>query len=318
MEICRMDKNFFMDDKGILREKAVYSAEQEQTKDTFSFKWKQKDSYSGNKMNTNYGEWLRTKYFSNDENMMDEVFRKGSIVLDAGCGAAMSAIDLIGERLKDIYYVGVDISSAIDEAQKNIDEVKCGQNREFVQCDLNNIPLERKVDVIFSEGVLHHTDSPKKSLLNLSGLLMQGGYFLFYVYSKKAPIREFTDDYIRDYFKARSNEETWEGLRSLTKLGKQLGDLKVTLNIEDEIPFLGIKAGKIDLQRFFYWYLFKCFYNSEYSLEEMNHINFDWYRPQNCFRQTPEEVRMWCKEAGMKIVRINVEESGIAVVARKE
>lgn len=141
---------------------------------------------------------------------------------------------------------------------------------------------------------------------------------MFYVYSKKAPVRKFTDNFIRDYFKDKSNEETWEGLRSLTKLVKQLGDLKITLNIEDEIPFLGIKSGAIDLKRFFYWYLFKCFYNSEYSLEEMNHVNFDWYRPQNCFRQTPEEVRMWCEEAGLSIEQMNVEEAGITVIARKE
>lgn len=104
----------------------------------------------------------------------------------------------------------------------------------------------------------------------------------------------------------------------MTKLGKQLGDLKITLNIGDEIPFLEIKSGRIDLQRFFYWYLFKCFYHPEYSLKEMEHINFDWYRPQNCFRQTPEEVRMWCKEAGMKIVRMNVEEFSVAVIAQKK
>ncbi len=40
-------------------------------------------------------------------------------------------------------------------------------------------------------------------------------------------------------------------LKNLTKLGKMLGDLNITLNIEDEMPFLGIRAGKINLQRFF-------------------------------------------------------------------
>ena len=50
----------------------------------------------------------------------------------------------------------------------------------------------------------------------------------------------------------------------------------------------------------------------------MNHINFDWYRPQNCHRQTPDEVQIWCREAGLKIERMNVEEAGIAVVAQKK
>ncbi len=49
MKICELNNNFFMDDKGVLREKTVYSDEQEQTKDTFSYKWSQKNSYSGKK-----------------------------------------------------------------------------------------------------------------------------------------------------------------------------------------------------------------------------------------------------------------------------
>lgn len=317
MAICKLNNNFFMDDKGILREKSVYSVEQEQTKDTFSFKWEQEHSYSGKKMNADYREWLRTKYFLNNQDMLNKVFCDGNIVLDAGCGVEMSAIALLGEKLKNIYYIGVDISSAIEKAQKNIESMSV-QNSEFVQCDLNHIPITKKVDVIFSEGVLHHTDSTKEAILNLSEFLNNGGYFLFYVYAKKAPIREFTDDYIRQYFKDKSNEETWEELKSLTQLGKMLGELNITLNIEKEIPFLGIKLGEIDLQRFFYWYLFKCFYNPDYDLEEMNHINFDWYRPQNCHRQTPDEVQIWCREAGLKIERINVEEAGIAVVAQKK
>jgi len=307
-----------MDTKGILREKTVYSKEQEQTKDTFSFKWGKKESYHGEKMNANYRQWLREKYCSNNDDMLDQILPSGSVILDAGCGVGMSAINLFGERLRNVYYVGVDISTAIDEAQKNIKTMGCRENSEFVQCDLNHIPLKEKVDVILSEGVLHHTDSTREAILNLSKLLVSGGYFLFYVYAKKAPIREFTDDYIREYFRYKSNEETWEELRNLTSLGKILGDLNIRLNIEREIPFLGIKSGEIDLQRFFYWYLFKCFYNSEYNLEEMNHINFDWYRPQNCHRQTPDEVKEWCREGGLKIERINVEESGISVVAMKE
>lgn len=318
MKKCDVNDDFLVDDKGILREKSVYSDNQKQTKDTFSYKWGKKNSYIGKKINSNYGKWLMEKYFSGNWDMLDKIVPDGSILLDAGCGAGMSAIDLFGDKLKNIYYIGVDISDAINEAQKNIGEINCEKNSEFVQCDLNHIPLIQKVDVIFSEGVLHHTDSTREAILNLSRHLIRGGYFLFYVYRKKAPVREFTDDYIREYFKEKTNEETWEGLKSLTKLGKQLGDLNITLNVEDEIPFLGIKAGEIDLQRFFYWYLFKCFYKPEYNIEEMNHINFDWYRPQNCHRQTPEEVRLWCEEAGLKIEKMNVEESGITVVAMKE
>jgi hypothetical protein len=49
----------------------------------------------------------------------------------------------------------------------------------------------------------------------------------------------------------------------------------------------------------------------------MNHINFDWYAPTNAHRQTPEQVRLWCAQAGLDIEREIVEEAGITVIARK-
>lgn len=125
MKICEKNDNFFLDSKGILREKAVYSENQEQTKNTFSFKWNQINSYSGKEWNDNYGKWLKEKYFSDNDDMINRIFSAGNILLDAGCGAAISAIDLFGEKLRDLYYVGVDISNAIEKAQVNIQEF-CG------------------------------------------------------------------------------------------------------------------------------------------------------------------------------------------------
>ena len=50
----------------------------------------------------------------------------------------------------------------------------------------------------------------------------------------------------------------------------------------------------------------------------MNHLNYDWYAPRNAHRQTPEQVRSWCADAGLTIEREHLQESGITVVARKE
>jgi hypothetical protein len=106
-------------------------------------------------------------------------------------------------------------------------------------------------------------------------------------------------------------------LEPLTKLGMALGELDVTLDVPEDIPYLGIKKGPIDLQRFFYWNICKLYYRPEFSLDEMNHINFDWFRPLNCHRQTPEQVQAWCTEAGLDIEHIDVQDAGITVVARR-
>jgi arsenite methyltransferase len=59
------------------------------------------------------------------------------------------------------------------------------------------------------------------------------------------------------------------------------------------------------------------YYRPEYTFDEMNHVNFDWFRPLNCHRQTPEQVEKWVKDSGMEIEHIDVEEAGITVVAKK-
>lgn len=72
------------------------------------------------------------KYFDNDEEMLDKVFKRDSIVLDAGCGAGMAAIDLLGDKLKELQYIGVDISNAVDEAQNNFRLKGYDKNAEFI------------------------------------------------------------------------------------------------------------------------------------------------------------------------------------------
>jgi len=87
--------------------------------------------------------------------------------------------------------------------------------------------------------------------------------------------------------------------------------------VPEPIDLLEIPAGKINLQRFFYWHVFKAYSRPEMSIEEMNHVNFDWYAPRNAHRQSLDEVRAWCAAVGLVIERERAEEAGITIVARK-
>ncbi|MEE9604263.1 MAG: class I SAM-dependent methyltransferase [Candidatus Scalindua sp.] len=239
------------------------------------------------------------------------------MILDAGCGAGYSAIAFFDKHLNNNDYLGVDISDAVEVAEKRFKEK--GYKADFLKSDLMSLPIpDNSVDMIFSEGVLHHTDNTEKAISYLTKKLNNKGRFLFYVYAKKAVIREFTDDYIREKLKSRTNKEAWEALIPLTKLGIILGKLGVELDIPEDIPFLEIKKGKIDLQRFFYWNICKVFYNENFNLTEMNHMNFDWFRPANCFRHKPEEVLSFCESANLEIEDINVQEAGITIVGVKK
>lgn len=300
----------------ILRQKDIYSKSQVQTKTTFAFKWSKQETYESEIFQRQSREWLFEKYLGGDQNTLNNWIRDGAKMLDAGCGSGFSTLLLFEKFINRIHYLGVDISDAIDIGKKRFDER--GLRAEFLQADLLHLPFsEPTFDIIFAEGVLHHTDSTRAAIDYLSRLLLPGGKFLFYVYRKKAPIREFCDDYIRHSIRKFDDEQAWERLMPLTKLGKMLGDLNITVNVPEEIPFLKIPKGPINLQRLFYWYLFKAYYKSDFSLEEMNHINFDWYRPLNCHRHTPQEVEDWCMNTGLNIQRFYVDQAGIAVVAIK-
>ncbi len=301
---------------GILRSQLAPSAAQGQTADAFGFKWQRRDSYDAPAARARARSWLEQRYGS--AAAMDWLWaaRRSPILLDAGCGSGMSAVELFGERLRGLRYVGVDISESVDIAATRFAEL--GLEGEFLQGDLLALPFaEESVDAIFSEGVLHHTDAPRRALERLTRLLRPAGRFLFYIYRRKGPIREFTDDYVRDRLQQMEPADAWAALLPLTRLGKALGELGVEIEVPEEIGLLEIPAGRIDLQRLFYWHVCKAFYRPELSLEEMNHINFDWYAPPNAFRQSPEEIRSWCHEAGLEIERERVEAAGVTVIARR-
>jgi arsenite methyltransferase len=237
-------------------------------------------------------------------------------VLDAGCGAGLSAVELFGPILDRIDYRGVDISDAYKVAERRFAER--GFPGAFEQGDITNLRFpDATFDIAFSEGVLHHTDSTERALKAVARKLRPGGRFLFYVYRRKGPIREFTDDFIREKLQPMSPAEAWQALYPLTRLGELLGDLHIEIDIPEAIDLLEIPAGKIDLQRFVYWHVFKAFHDPTLSLDELNHMNFDWYAPKNAHRQSLEEVRRWCAEAGLRPEREVEEPAGITVIAVK-
>ena len=306
----------FVIKNGILRSKNLILENQSQTKETFSFKWKKEDTFSSKPSLKRMKKWLIERYGNIEEAKWFKEHGQNPLLLDAGCGAGMSALELLSPIIPKVRYLGVDVSDSVDIAKKRF--LQKGHNCGFIQCDLNEIPLiESSVDLIFSEGVLHHTNSTEKSLKILSRLLKPGGRFLFYVYKKKGPIREFTDDYIRNKIHKMEPNEAWKALEPLTELGIELSKIDKEINIDKKIDLLEIPAGKISVQRLFYWHVAKMFYDKNLTFEEMNHINFDWYMPSNASRHSLEEILNWCEEAKLFVEKNVSEDAGITIIAKK-
>lgn len=312
-----LGKRTYSSDEGIFKSKNIIaSLAQKQTQETFGFKWKKEDTFNSIASLSRMKTWLLERY-ENPERWLSEISSPCPLILDAGCGAGMSGLEYWGSVSDRIQYLGVDISEAVSVAQKRFKENDFS-NAVFLQESITNLPFtEPTFDIIFSEGVLHHTDNTQQTFNHLCQFLKKNGLFLFYVYRKKGPIREFTDDHIREKLQNISPEKGWKELEGLTRLGIELGKLDIDIDIHENINVLDIPAGKINLQRLFYWHIFKAFYDENLTFEEMHHINFDWYAPQNAHRHTIEEVREWCRENSLAILHEKEELAGITCVAKK-
>lgn len=165
---------------------------QKQVNESFGYKW----------TNSNFGQ--NDKIF--EEKLKDIIldfmgitlkdlsFLKNKIILDVGVGSGSTA-RFWASKAKEFH--GIDISKAVFKAPNAIKNF-C-KNPILSQADLNHLPYENNsFDVVISNGVLHHTPNTKNSLKNIIKKLKINGDCLFYVYKKKAPIREFSDDFIRN------------------------------------------------------------------------------------------------------------------------
>ncbi len=229
-------------------------------------------------------------------------------VLDAGTGLGREAMDFC-EVCRDGEVFGVDLSESVDVAYLNTRKYS---NIHIIQADLMRLPFKKKTfDFIFSEGVLHHTPNTRKAFQSLLTFLAPEGEIAIYIYKKKGPIREFCDDYIRQFTTKFSEKECREFSIKMTRFGKALSDLHVKFEIPEDIPILEMKAGKYNLQRLFYYHIFKCFWNDRFTFDENNLINFDWYHPANAWRHTPREVKTWFQKAKLRLVHLDTSESGI-------
>jgi SAM-dependent methyltransferase len=231
-------------------------------------------------------------------------------ILDAGCGnGRVTALLREHSAPEHTQIVAVDLVAA-DVAQRNLAgytniEVRAGD----LLGDLSELG---RFDFVYCQEVLHHTANPEQAFCNVAALLEPGGEIAIYVYRRKAPVREFVDDYVRGRISSLSYDEAIKACEDITALGKTLAELKAEVEVP-AVPVLEIPAGRFDLQRFVYHFFMKCFWNRDLSFQANAAINYDWYHPQLCSRHTLPEVREWFARAGLRILHEHVDFYGITI-----
>lgn len=296
-----------------LVDRAGFADGQAETVDSFSWKWQKATGYRTSTI-AHYTKWYLDRYGFQSEARLADLLRGKTRILDAGTAHGRDAAMYARNSTATVF--GLDISAGIRNAYRDLRDVP---TLHLVQGDLTRLPFAPAFfDFIGCDQVIHHTPDTRASLFHLVDHLAPGGHIAFYVYRKKGPIREFCDDYIRARTVGMPPEEVLEISEAITKLGKALTDLHVTVDVPEDIPILGIKAGPQDIQRFIYWNVFKCYYNDTMDWDSNVITNFDWYHPLHAHRHTEPEVRGWCDEARLAIEHLDVQESGISVLARKQ
>ena len=164
------------------------------------------------------------------------------------------------------------------------------------------------VDYTSCDQVIMHTEYPERTFAELARVTSRSGEFACYFYARKSLPRELLDDYFRTQCTRMDREELWAMSQQLAELGKRLSDLKVSVDVPD-IPALGIKGARYDIQRFIYWNFLKCFWSEELGMETSVLTNFDWYSPSNARRFSVQEVRAIVADSGMREIFFHSEEA---------
>jgi SAM-dependent methyltransferase len=230
-------------------------------------------------------------------------------ILDAGCGNGRVTALLAQYAAPESEIVGVDMSSH-EVARTNLEALS---NVTIEHADLlGDLGNLGTFDLIYCQEVLHHTGDAAAGFANLVGRLEGGGELAIYVYRRKAPVREFTDDHVRRAIAELPYEQAMQECRAIAEIGRALSALDAKVTVPD-VPTLGIEAGEYDVQRFVYHFFMKCFHSDELDAEANAVVNYDWYHPDFCSRHTREEVRGWFEDAGLTVVHEHVDPYGITM-----
>ncbi len=197
-------------------------------------------------------------------------FLKGKLILDAGVGAGRYA-DVASRWGGDV--VGVDLSYAVEAAQRNLGE---RPNVWIAQADIGALPFRPGTfDVIFSIGVLHHTPNTRHYFEKLVPLLAPGGVIAIWVYPR-------SDAYVTrahwvPFVNKLPDKAYYAWCRWFVPWAEARLDHPLVAALQQAFPFPRHGMGV------------------EYDILD----TFDGYSPAYHWLHTPEEVIGWFREAGL-------------------
>lgn len=205
---------------------------------------------------------------------------RGKVVLDAGCGnGTLSAA--IAESGPVV--IALDFSNGVETAAARVKEFATTnwRNVHYVQGDVQNPPFEVETfDLVYCDGVLHHTDSTRKSFSAIAPLVNPGGSLFVWLYR--------TD--LKGYYRVKLSfvkaaRSLLQPIPQRIKKGICFGGAFVLLAWLRILRVLRLSRRRVVPLR----------------LKAVN--LYDTFTPKYAFSHLPAEVKGWFQEAGFTDAR---------------
>ncbi|HEY3371138.1 MAG TPA: methyltransferase domain-containing protein [Prolixibacteraceae bacterium] len=176
-EYQTIKKNIEAEFKGLL---SYCIQKNRKTKISFEFEWSFLNAEKKDRIWHDDTSKLST-VFINEVGESSDYF-KDKRIIDVGSGHGIMTTKIA--QLSGLA-IGVELSKAVENAyQRNPDP-----NAWYIQGDLQYLPFEeRSFDVVYSSGVIHHTNNTELSLLLIEPLLKSGGKICLWLYHPQQKI----------------------------------------------------------------------------------------------------------------------------------
>lgn len=103
---------------------------------------------------------------------------RGKEILECGCGGGQHTM-FVAPYAKSITAVDLNTTELAKKRNAGSDNI------EFVEADIAKMDLGKQFDIVFSIGVVHHTDDPDATIENLTKHVKPGGKLIVWVYSEE-------------------------------------------------------------------------------------------------------------------------------------
>jgi SAM-dependent methyltransferase len=235
------------------------------------------------------------RVFLGETQLTPEEFR-GKLVLDAGCGMGRYAVVALGLGAE---VVALDLSGSLARLAAVAPQ---WPKLHVVEGDLLKVPLKTGIfDIVYSQGVLHHTPDTKAAFDQVARLVRPGGALTVWLYGRAGKYRDFATNPLRSdrAWVGRHRRLAWfiVGIRHLISDVVRMFTTRLPLRFVYALCYPLAFLGAIPLIKYFTFSV-----HPRFMVRVIE--NFDWISPPFQYHHTKEELRSWFEADGFWVDKV--------------